>query len=375
MSIAVVKEHKLLGCIQCGRCAAGCPISLRTTLNSRKLIYQALLSPKKLPKSQDIWCCTTCLTCQSRCPKGVEIMDFIISLRSFQIERGRIAPTARDALESILKHGNPWQRAREKRTEWIGDLPVRILNEGESVDTLLFVGCTPAYDPRVQKVARALAKILLQAKVDFAITGTKESCCGNEVKRMGEVGLFEMLVEENKETFSKLSFNRIVTISPHCYNTLKNEYDLDVEVLHYTQLLEELIRSGALRLERSVKERVIYHDPCFLGKQNGIYDAPRFVLEQVLDGGLLEYDRRRERSLCCEGGGGRMWIEVESDQPRTAEERVEDAAQRGAQIIATACPFCLLTLDDATKTTGLEEKVKVVDIACLLTGDWMEETE
>ncbi len=293
-------------------------------------------------------------------------MDYIIGLRSYQVERGRIEPTARDALESILKHGNPWQRAREKRTEWIGDESVRILKEGESVDVLLFVGCTPSYDPEVQKSARALVRIFNSAEVDFAVLGTTESCCGNEVRRMGEEGLFEMLVEENKETFSKFDFRRIVTISPHCYNTFKNEYELDCEVLHYTEFLRQLIQDGALEVSHPVGERIIYHDPCFLGKQNDVYDAPRFVLQSVSSSALLEFDRSRQRSLCCEGGGGRMWVEVDSEQPRTAEERVRDAEYYGAEIIATGCPFCFLTLQDALKTTKLEEKIKVVEIACLV---------
>ncbi|RKZ31350.1 hypothetical protein DRQ36_02425 [bacterium] len=372
MAQTLIEQHGLFGCVQCGRCVAGCPISIRTALNTRKLIYQSLLESKKRVQSPDIWCCTTCKTCSDRCPKGVEIMEYIVALRRYQVERGKIEPTARNALESILKHGNPWERAREKRTEWItDDLDVRILEEGESTDVLLFVGCTPAYDPEAQKSARALAKLLNKAGVDFAILGTAESCCGNEVERMGEEGLFEMLVEENTELFSKYKFNRIVTISPHCYNTFKNEYTaLDFEIIHYTQLLQELIESGALKFDGKIGENVIFHDPCFLGKQNAVFDPPRFVLQSALENELLEFDRNRERSQCCEGGGGRMWIEVESDIERTAEERVKDAEYFGAEIIATSCPFCMLTLSDAVKTTGLEDKLRVIDISEILIIDY-----
>jgi len=373
-------QHQLLGCVQCGRCAAGCPVSLRTALNTRKLIYQNLRTKKKLPKSEDIWCCTTCRTCQERCPKGIGIMDYIIGLRSYQVERGKIEPTARDALESILKHGNPWDRVREKRTEWIGDENVRILEEGEETDILLYVGCTPAYDPEVQKSARALVKILNHASVDFAILGTAESCCGNEVKRLGEEGLFEMLVEENSVLFGKYKFQRIVTISPHCFNTFKNEYGFEFPVIHYTQLLQELIESGALTIDEKLDKKTIFHDPCFLGKQNEVFDAPRFVLNSFLSGEqpnhdslLLEFDRSRERSLCCEGGGGRMWVEVDSEQPRTAEDRVKDADYYGAEILATSCPFCYLTLNDAVKTAKLEDKLKVMDICSLIAGDFCTE--
>ncbi len=361
-------KNELLGCIQCGRCTAGCPVSLRTALSPRKIIYQNLREQKKLPKSQDIWSCTTCRTCQQRCPKGVSVMDYIIGLRSYQVERGKIEPTVRDALESILKHGNPWGRAREKRTEWLGDEKVRILNEGEETDILLFVGCTPAYDPEVQKSARALAKILNRAEVDFAILGTAESCCGNEVKRLGEEGLFEMLVEENSKLFDKYKFNRMITISPHCYNTFKNEYGLNFEVLHYTQFLKELLDAGKLQIPQETAEKIVFHDPCFLGKQNDEYDAPRDILKTLLPekNELLEFSRNRERSLCCEGGGGRMWLEVESDSPRNAEERVKDARTLGAEIIATSCPFCFLTLSDAVKTTKSEDKIKVMDICTII---------
>jgi len=367
MTKALIDQHGLLGCVQCGRCAAGCPVSIRTTLNTRRIIYQNLLEQKKPVKSPDIWSCTTCRTCSDRCPKGVKIMDFIISLRGYQIERGKIEPAVRDALESTLKHGNPWGRAREKRTEWIGEENVRILQEGESTEILLFVGCTPAYDPEVQKSAGALVKILNSADVDFAILGTAESCCGNEIKRMGEEGLFEMLVEENVESFSKYKFNRIVTISPHCYNTFKNDYEnLNIEIIHYTELLCELIEQGKLNIHTKLDKNIIFHDPCFLGKQNSVYDAPRLVLQNTALNELLEFDRSRERSFCCEGGGGRMWVEVESDKERTAEERVKDAEYYGAEILATSCPFCFLTLSDAVKTAGLDEKLLVMDICSIV---------
>ena len=371
-------KNELLGCIQCGRCSAGCPVSLRTALSPRKLIYKNLRESKKLPKSQDIWSCTTCRTCQQRCPKGVSVMDYIIGLRSYQVERGKIEPTMRDALESILKHGNPWGRPREKRTQWIDDeTDVRILAEGEETDVLLYVGCTPAYDPEIQKSARALAKILNDADVDFAIIGNDESCCGNEVKRMGELGLFEMLVEENTALFKKYKFNTMITISPHCYNTFKNEYALDFEVLHYTQFLKKLLDEGKLQISASIEKKVVFHDPCFLGKQNDEYDAPRELLKYLLtdEDNLLEFGRSRERSLCCEGGGGRMWLEVESESPRNAEIRIDDAKSIGAEVVATSCPFCQLTLNDAVKTTKSEDKIRVMDICSLIAENKFEETE
>ncbi|MBN1755649.1 (Fe-S)-binding protein [bacterium] len=367
MSAGDLEKHDVLSCIQCGRCTAGCPVSIRTTFNIRGTINLNLRERKKWIQPQDIWSCTTCHTCASRCPKGVGIVDYIMGLRSYQVERGKIDPAARDALESILKHGNPWGRVREKRSDWIGENKVRILQEGESTEVLLFVGCTPAYDPKAQKSAQALSRILAIAGVDFAIMGNSETCCGNEVKRMGELGLFEMLVEDNTNLFSKYKFNKLVTISPHCYNTFKNEYpNLGDKVIHYTQFLVELSEKGKLKLSNDNEAKAIFHDPCFLGKQNLIYEEPRTLLKAVLKEELLEFDRNRERSQCCEGGGGRMWIEVDSDKPRTAEERVRDAHYYGAEILATSCPFCLLTLSDAVKTAGLEDKLQVKDICSII---------
>jgi len=220
------------------------------------------------------------------------------------------------------------------------------------------------------------------AGLDFGTLGTEESCCGNEVRRMGEAGLFEMLVEENSELIRSVGASRLVTTSPHCFNTFKNEYSLDViEVLHYTQLIAELIEQGRLKFSHppNLPERpsppelggtgggrgkiiVTYHDPCFLGKQNHIFDEPRAILKAIPGVKLVEMDRNRERSLCCEGGGGRMWTEGTNLEERLAFQRVHEAAETGAEILAVACPFCLLTLEDAVKVQGLDDRLQVMDI-------------
>lgn len=203
--------------------------------------------------------------------------------------------------------------------------------------------------------------------MDFGILGTEESCCGNEIRRMGEEGLFEELVGENTEKIRATGVRWVVTTSPHCYNALRNEYSLEgVEVLHYTQLFSRLLSEGAVRPQREVRKRVVYHDPCFLGKQNGIYDPPRQLLMAIPGVELLEFSRCREISLCCEGGGGRMWVEGTAQGTRNSEIRVQEAAALGAEVIATACPFCLLTLEDSVKTTGLEGRLEVKDISELL---------
>jgi Fe-S oxidoreductase len=366
-----VEKYDLLGCIQCGRCTGGCPVALRTDLRVRCFMNDTQNEERleELSEKPEIWDCTTCYTCAARCPKGLEPLEVLIGLRSLQIEEGKVQPTVRDALESIFKDGNPWGSPRAKRLDWASDLEVEILEPEaeETTDVLLFICCTDAYDPRVMKVAQALVKVLNAAGVDYGLIGDDESCCGSEVRRLGEEGLFEMCDEENVELYNSFNVNRIVTISPHCYNTLKKEYHgIKVPVLHYTELIAELLEDGNLELPKEIAKVVTYHDPCFLGKQNDIYDEPRYIITRIPGVEFREFDRCRERSLCCEGGGGKMWVESESKEERLAEVRVEDAKEMGVEVIAVACPFCLLTLEDATKVKGVDEEMQVMDILELL---------
>jgi len=279
------------------------------------------------------------------------------------VEEGQIAPTIRDALESIFKNGNPWGRMRNKRSEWMQGLNVKPISQG--TDILFFVGCTAAYDPRVQNVPKSLVKCFEKAGLNFGVLGDEENCCGSEVYGMGEKGLFDFLVEENMKSFNKYSVKQTVTSCPHGYHAFKNRYNqTSFEPLHHTQLLAKLIDEKKLTLCKEVDKKVIYHDPCFLGKQNGIYDEPRKVIESIPGVKLLEFDRSRARSVCCEGGGGRMWVDIPG--PRLAETRVKDAVEAGAEILAVACPYCMLTFEDAVKTTGVEGKIQIMDIAEIL---------
>jgi Fe-S oxidoreductase len=369
MRVSMAEKYELLGCIQCGRCTAGCPVSLRTHLNVRRVVYDGMrgVGPKDAKGRPEAWNCTTCSNCTERCPKGVKPMELVIGLRSAAIEKGRIEPSVRDALESTLKHGNPWGRGREKRTEWAEELDVPVAGEGEAIPLLFYVGCTPAYDPECQSIAQSLVALFEAAGVEYSTLGTSESCCGNEIKRMGEEGLFEMLVEGNKEEFGGHAIGTIVAGSPHCMNTFKNEYgEMPSETIHYSQFLASLIEEGRLKFGGSVDKKVTFHDACFLGKHNGIYDEPREVLSAIPGVDFEEMDRSRERALCCEGGGGRMWLEaVEERGERLAETRVNDAVALGADYLVTACPFCLKTLQDAVKTSGNEGKIEIIDLAVL----------
>ncbi len=340
-------------------------MSIRSPLNIRNLIGEALFSgsTEAALGRPGVWDCTTCAVCTIRCPRGLKPSEFVVALRGELVESGRVPKTVVDALDGTYKHGNPWGRPRQKRVEWKGDLTVRVIPDGKEIDWLYFVGCAPSYDPRLQRIPRILCRILDATEVDFGILATKESCCGNEIRRMGEAGLFEDLREENTKNFKASATKGIVVTSPHCFNAFANEYQLNgIRVAHYTQLVADLIEQGNLKFDRKLGKKVAYHDPCFLGKQNGIFDPPRKILQAIPGLTLLEFDRNQERSLCCEGGGGRMWIEGTGEGERNAEIRVKSAYAMDVTVIATACPFCLLTLEDAIKTAGLEGKIAIQDI-------------
>lgn len=363
----LVQRFELYACLQCGKCTGGCPVSLRTDLNIRRIMRELIFGEEEVLKKEAIWDCTTCKTCTLRCPRGLEPSEVIVALRATLVERGRVPKTVIDALEATYVHGNPWGRSRQKRADWAEGIKVKDLTKGEKSEGLYFVGCAPSYDPRLQRVSGSIALIMKLAGVDFGILGISESCCGNEIRRLGEEGLFEELREQNKEKILQSGVKWIVTTSPHCFNALKNEYGLEgIKVYHYTEFFLELLKEGKIPFKNPLVKKVVYHDPCFLGKQNNIYDPPRDLLRGIPELTLLEFSRSREISLCCEGGGGRMWVEGSGKGTRNSEIRVKDAEALGVDIIATACPFCLLTLEDALKTTGLEERLQVKDIAELL---------
>jgi Fe-S oxidoreductase len=368
------QKFDLYGCFQCGKCTGGCPVSLKSRLNIRRLMIEAILGKNldRLSEMEELWDCTTCKTCTIRCPRGLKPMDLVIGMRGNLIEEGHIPKTIIEAMESAYKYGNPWGTPKNKRTEWIKGLPedlkVKDFSQGDRAEFLYFVGCTASSDPRIQEIAKSFVFGLRQANVDFGILGNDEKCCGNEIRRMGEAGLFEELVEGNMKQFETYQIENIVTACPHGLNALKNEYPQGkFNVLHATQILAKCLEEGKLPLTQQIKKVVTYHDPCFLGKQNNIFDEPRILLNAIPGLTFKELDRSRERSLCCEGGGGRMWVESSTDTgQRLAEVRVRDAVELGAEILVTACPLCVLTLEDAVKTSGFEEKIKVMDVTELL---------
>ncbi len=367
-----IRKYDLYGCIQCGRCTGGCPVTVRTNLNVRRFVYNSLDQSMldDLAKLPEIWDCTACNTCAVRCPKGLKPVEVLMGLRNILVvEQGTVQPTVRDALESVFLEGNPWSKPRKTRSDWMEGLDVRIAEPGEKVENLIFVCCTVAYDPRVQILAKNLVGLLNKAGVDYGFIGESEACCASEVHHLGEADLFAEMVEGNTELLNEYDAGRIVTISPHCFSTFKNQYPaLKARVIHYTQLIAELLASKKLNFSKEFPEKIVFHDPCFLGKQNGVFNEPRTILGQIPGAEVVEFERRRERSLCCEGGGGKMWVESESKKERLAETRARDAGALGASILAVACPFCVLTLDDAIKAKGLEEQLRVAEILEIIGG-------
>jgi Fe-S oxidoreductase len=335
----------------------------------RRLVRQSHLEidPSSLFKKPELWACTTCSTCSLRCPAGVKNVEFIMGIRNYLVNKGEVPSTIRDALENTFLQGNPWGRFRDRRADWAKDLGVKIIGEA-ATETLLYVGCAPSYDPRVQSVSAALVKILQKADLDFGILGKKESCCGNEIRRMGEQALFKKLVKDNTNLFKKSGIKRIITISPHCFNAFKNDYpDLDIPVQHYTQVIADLIEAGKLKMSKALNLPATYQDPCFLGKQNQVFDEPRKILTSIPGLEFAEMDRSKQRSLCCEGGGGRMWAEGGTEGTRNGAIRIKEAVALGAKVLATSCPFCLLTFEDAVKISGSADQIVVKDISELVT--------
>lgn len=367
---AIAARERLMNyCYQCGTCTGLCPFSPLTEFRPRKLVLQAQLQLERVLNSELLWQCSTCWACVPRCPMDVRPPELFSALRARALEEGTVpdtfAKTLFDSLRDVHRYGNPWGHPGSERAAWAAGLDVEKAAEGTEV--LYYVGCSPSYDPRAQGIPRALAKVFKRSGLDFGLLGKEERCCGDAVRWLGEEGLFQALAEENAAQFNEYKPRRIVTSSPHCYNVFKKDYpELEGEVLHYTQLLAELLAEGRLPLAEGPGLRVTYHDPCYLGRHNGVYEEPRSVLNALPGVELVEMPRNRERSLCCGGGGGRFWLGAEGEGERLDELRLKEALETGAELLVTACPFCLINFREAAKTLNLEDKIKIIDLAELV---------
>ncbi|GIP38864.1 hypothetical protein J31TS4_21440 [Paenibacillus sp. J31TS4] len=322
---------------------------------------------------EEIWACTTCRNCEDQCPVGNEHVDKIIDLRRHLVlMEGSVPAEGQRAMTNIERQGNPWGISRSDRSKWteeIGGIPVPTVKENPDFAILFFVGSMGSYDNRSRKVSRAFVRLMNEAGVNFAILGNEERNSGDTPRRMGNELVFQQLCAENIETFRKYGVRRIVTACPHTFNTLKNEYPEfgmeGVEVLHHTQLLEELLREGRLRPSHPVHERIVYHDSCYLGRYNNVYDQPRAILRAIGGVQLIEMERSRENGMCCGAGGGMMWME-ETAGKRVNVARTEQALAVEPTVISSACPYCLTMMEDGTKLKEVDDRVKARDVAELL---------
>ncbi len=352
-------------CYQCGLCTGTCPWNLVRSFLTRRLIHEAQLGLTEL-ESEDVWLCATCGACVERCPRGVKIIDIVKSLRHIGIEWGVVPKTVKTVMTNIGTVGNPFGEAKEKRADWAKALGVKAF--APDMEYLYFSCCTPAYDPRTKRIAVATTNILKKAGVSFGILGVEENCCGESARKVGEEDIFQNLAKANIAAFKQHGVRQILVSSPHCYHTFKNEYPLlegNFEVQHITQFLVELLKNGRIKPVRSLSKKIAYHDPCYLGRHNKIYDEPRKVLESIPGLELVELPDCRQDSLCCGGGGGRIWMETKKGE-RFSDLRIEQAAKLGAGTLVTACPYCMLNFDDSLLTMGKEGLLEIKDISELV---------
>ncbi|HET8577458.1 MAG TPA: (Fe-S)-binding protein [Methylomirabilota bacterium] len=377
-------------CTECGRCTSACPANVSgKELDPKWLILHlqerllesdpVLLGAKGSAPGEKalvgnvihdnvLWACTTCRWCVDACPVFIEHVPKIVDMRRWLVlTESRFPAELQPAFRNLENNGNPWQMSWQTRTDWAKDLGVRLMSDVSQAEYLYWVGCYGSFDERNKKVARAFVKLLQVAEVDFAILGNEEKCTGEPARRLGHEYLYQTLAQGNIETLKRYRFQTIVTACPHCFNTIRNEYpDFDghFRVIHHSQLLDDLVRSGRLRPARATSARITYHDACNLGRYNDVYEEPRRVLASATRD-LVEMRLSRSKGFCCGGGGGRVWLE-ENEGRRVNQLRVEQAMEVNPDILASACPFCLTMFEDGVKGKEVADRIKTRDIAEVL---------
>jgi Fe-S oxidoreductase len=365
-------------CLECGRCQDACPAYMAgTALSPKRLIVKLkrhlhgqLPGPihGSLIDPAELWACTTCMACVQECPAFIDIVDTIIDLRRYlALSEGALPSTAPQSLQNIQRAGNPWGMSPAERLAWAEGLDVPLMEEGKEVEYLYWVGCSASYDKRNQSIARAVVKILTKAGVSFGVM-PDERCHAEVGRRLGEEYLYQTVQQENVESINRYRFKKVITHCPHCFNTIKNEFPQfggTYEVVHHSVAIRELIASGRITPTKPIDQTIAFHDSCYLGRYNGIMEAPRDVVRSVPGLKLIELPRNSERGLCCGGGGGHMWMEVPSKK-RVNIIRVEEALDAKATMVGTACPFCLAMVDLGRKVKEAEETLQVKDVSELV---------
>ena len=369
-------------CVRCGRCADNCPANLTgKALNPKEVIQKLKVYMENyneetkdeiignILSEDEIWDCTTCMACMENCPMMIEHINKLVDLRQYLVlMESKMSNEIQVAFRNIENNGNPWGVGQANRADWTEGLNVPIFSEvedKESVEYLFWPGCAGAVDDRYKKVSTAMVNLLNKAGVKFAILGTEEKCCGDPARKAGNEYLYQNIAKENIETMNNYGVKKIITACPHCFNTLAKDYkDLggDYEVIHHTQLIEELIRNGKLIITKELSKKIMYHDSCYLGRWNDIYDEPREILSSIKGVQLLEFDRNKRKGFCCGAGGGRMFME-ELVGERINNTRVQQGLEKNPDCFATACPFCLTMITDGVKEYKKEEEVEIKDIA------------
>jgi len=355
-------------CFQCGSCTATCPLADRGKLNVRQLIRRGGFgdgpsAPKEDPSG--LWACTTCAQCNASCPRGVDVVGVVRHLRGRRWRTNEVPAGLRALMWAELQDGNPYRLPPSQRSAWTRGLTGAAAGSADGVSTVLYVGCTASYDPRAQRTARAVARVLAAAEVPFRLLGENEVCCGETPRALGVDGLFRELSSRGAEALRAVGASRVITVSPHCFDALRAGLSKEIEVVHYSQLLDELVSGGKLKLGGYRPGLLTYHDPCYLGRQHGIFDPPRRLLEAT-GAKLVEMPRSRRWALCCGGGGGNMWRESGTED-RLADLRVAEARETGASALATACPFCV-TCFTGSEAVGRLEVVDVAEVVARAAG-------
>ena len=378
-------------CAVCGRCSDACPANLTGKQLSPMHIVEGIkdhmvaighqgernadhVEPSPLLEGviseSSIWDCLNCGACIEECPVTVEHIPTIMDMRRYLVlEESKAPESAMNALLSLEQRGHPWRGTQYSRTDWAEGLEVPTLAEKPDAEVLFWVGCTPALEQRSQAIARSMAKVLKAAKVDFAILGDEETCTGDPARRMGNEYLFQILAQQNIDTMNGYNVSKVVTTCPHCFNTMKNEYPQlggNFEVLHYSQFVDQLIKDGSIKPLKMMDVTMAYHDSCFLGRHNGVYDEPREVAKAIPGLKLVEIGSRcRERGFCCGAGGGHMWIE-ESQGERVNHARTDQFLDTEANTVGVSCPFCVQMMTEGIQSKGLDSEKEAKDVLEIL---------